>query len=194
MLREQNSNTITVGAGDLIGASPLVSALFHDEPTIEAMNALGLDVSGVGNHEFDEGVDRAPAHAVRGLPPGRRLPGRRRLRRRGVPVPRRERLLRRAPTETIFPPYEVEKIDNAKIAFIGLTLEGTPTIVTPSASPASSSGPRSRPSTRSSSKLRNEQGVKAFVVLVHQGGLQNPPRRCSRARTSRMRSRTSTSA
>jgi 5'-nucleotidase len=56
MLRERNSNTITVGAGDLIGASPLVSALFHDEPAIEAMNALGLDVTGVGNHEFDEGV------------------------------------------------------------------------------------------------------------------------------------------
>jgi 2',3'-cyclic-nucleotide 2'-phosphodiesterase (5'-nucleotidase family) len=47
-LRERNSNTITVGAGDLIGASPLISGLFHDEPTIEEMNALGLDVSGVG--------------------------------------------------------------------------------------------------------------------------------------------------
>ena len=42
-----------VGAGDLIGATPLVSALFHDEPTIEAMNAIGLDVTAVGNHEFD---------------------------------------------------------------------------------------------------------------------------------------------
>ena len=54
-LREHNSNTITVGAGDLIGASPLISALFHDEPAIQAMNALGLEVTGVGNHEFDEG-------------------------------------------------------------------------------------------------------------------------------------------
>ena len=56
-LRTTNPNTITVGAGDLIGASPLISGLFHDEPTIEAMNALGLDVTGVGNHEFDEGID-----------------------------------------------------------------------------------------------------------------------------------------
>ena len=55
-LRTTNPNTITVGAGDLIGASPLISGLFHDEPTIEAMNAMGLDVTGVGNHEFDEGV------------------------------------------------------------------------------------------------------------------------------------------
>jgi 5'-nucleotidase len=46
-----------VSAGDLIGASPLLSALFHDEPTIEAMNLLGLDINAVGNHEFDEGAD-----------------------------------------------------------------------------------------------------------------------------------------
>ena len=49
-------NSITVSAGDLIGASPLISALFHDEPTIEAMNLIGLDINGVGNHEFDEGA------------------------------------------------------------------------------------------------------------------------------------------
>src|SRR5215213_2523882 len=53
-LRAQNPNTITVGAGDMIGASPLVSALFHDEPTIEALSEIGMDVTGVGNHEFDE--------------------------------------------------------------------------------------------------------------------------------------------
>src|SRR5215210_665671 len=56
-VRATNDNTLTVGAGDLIGASPLVSALFHDEPTIEALNSMGLDVTGVGNHEFDEGVN-----------------------------------------------------------------------------------------------------------------------------------------
>ena len=55
-LRTTNPNTITIGAGDLIGASPLISGLFHDEPTIESMNAIGLDVTGVGNHEFDEGI------------------------------------------------------------------------------------------------------------------------------------------
>src|SRR3954447_27023052 len=53
-LRRGHPNTFTVGAGDLIGASPLVSALFHDEPTIEAMNSIGMDGTGVGNHEFDE--------------------------------------------------------------------------------------------------------------------------------------------
>ena len=55
--QKTSPSTITVGAGDLIGARPLVSALFHEEPTIEALNSIGFDVSGVKNHEFDEGVD-----------------------------------------------------------------------------------------------------------------------------------------
>ena len=56
-LRAENPNTLFVSAGDLIGATPLISALFHDEPTIEAFNLMGLDYNGVGNHEFDEGID-----------------------------------------------------------------------------------------------------------------------------------------
>ena len=53
--RKGHPNSLTVAAGDIIGASPLLSAAFHDEPTIESMNKLGLDVTAVGNHEFDEG-------------------------------------------------------------------------------------------------------------------------------------------
>src|SRR4029078_161014 len=54
--RAENPNTVVVSAGDLFGASPLLSGLFHDEPTIEAMTNLGLDFEGGGNHDFDEGV------------------------------------------------------------------------------------------------------------------------------------------
>ena len=53
--RAGHRNTVTVAAGDIVGASPLLSAAFHDEPTIEAMNKLGLEATAVGNHEFDEG-------------------------------------------------------------------------------------------------------------------------------------------
>src|SRR5918998_4128137 len=56
-LEQANPNTLVVSAGDLIGASPLLSAAFHDEPTIEAMNEIGLDLNAVGNHEFDEGEE-----------------------------------------------------------------------------------------------------------------------------------------
>ena len=57
LLAAQNPNHVFVAAGDLVGATPLLSALFHDEPTIEAMNLLGLDYASVGNHEFDEGAE-----------------------------------------------------------------------------------------------------------------------------------------
>ena len=53
--RAGHRNSVTVAAGDIVGASPLLSAAFHDEPTIEAMNKLGLEATAVGNHEFDEG-------------------------------------------------------------------------------------------------------------------------------------------
>ena len=56
-LREGHKNTIFVAAGDLIGASPFLSAMFHDEPTIESLSMMGLAIASVGNHEFDEGKD-----------------------------------------------------------------------------------------------------------------------------------------
>lgn len=56
-LKAQSALSAVVAAGDLIGASPLDSALFHDEPTIEVLNEVGLEFSSVGNHEFDEGID-----------------------------------------------------------------------------------------------------------------------------------------
>ncbi|MCY3638580.1 MAG: metallophosphoesterase, partial [Chloroflexi bacterium] len=55
--RADYEHSVFVSAGDLIGGSPLVSALFHDEPTIEAMNLMGLDINSVGNHEFDDGIE-----------------------------------------------------------------------------------------------------------------------------------------
>src|SRR5919204_1790282 len=54
-LRQGHKNTIFVAAGDLIGASPFLSAMFHDEPSIEALSMMGLAITSVGNHEFDEG-------------------------------------------------------------------------------------------------------------------------------------------
>jgi 5'-nucleotidase len=179
-LRATNPNTITVGAGDLIGASPLVSALFHDEPTIEALNSLGLDVSGVGNHEFDEGVDELQrmrygnqlggngCHPVDGCQDGTPFAG-------SVFEYLAANVFFAGTDETIFPPYEVHKVGNAKIAFIGLTFEGTPTVVTPSAVEGLEFRPEVTTVNALVDQLRNEQGVKAFVVLLHQGGAQVPP-------------------
>ena len=102
-LRALNPNTVVVSAGDMIGASPLLSALFHDEPTIEAFNLIGLDFNAVGNHEFDEGIDELlrmqkplrPAHG-RGAGPGLYRPGARLGRRAGRGLrPRAEPAARR---------------------------------------------------------------------------------------------------
>ena len=88
-----NPNTLFVSAGDVIGATPLVSAIFHDEPTIEAMNLMGLDYNGVGNHEFDEGAAELTRMQEGGCHPVEGCFARRRLRGRRLPVPRRQRHL-----------------------------------------------------------------------------------------------------
>src|SRR4029077_749983 len=56
-LRQDHKNTIFVAAGDLIGASPFLSARFHDEPTIESLSMIALALASPGNHAFDECKD-----------------------------------------------------------------------------------------------------------------------------------------
>ena len=56
-MRAQNPDTVFAAAGDLIGASTFESFIQEDKPTIDALNEAGLEVSAVGNHEFDQGYD-----------------------------------------------------------------------------------------------------------------------------------------
>ena len=173
-LRERNSNTFFVGSGDLVGASPLTSALFHDEPAIEALNLMGLDMSGVGNHEFDEGLGEiyrllnGGCHPVDGCQDGDPYFG-------SLFGYLAANVFFAGTNDTVLPAYEIRKVDNAKIAFIGMTLEGTPLIVTP----AGVAGLEFRPEVATANalvhKLRDEQGVRSFVILLHQGGFQNAP-------------------
>jgi 5'-nucleotidase len=163
-----------VGAGDLIGASPLVSGLFHDEPTIEALNAIGMDWSSVGNHEFDEGIDELQrmqnggCHPVDGCQDGDPFAG-------AAFKYLAANVFYKGTDQTIFPPYKVVKVGNAKLAFIGMTLEGTPDIVTPSGVAGLEFHDEAQTANALVDKLRREQGVRAFVVLLHQGDQQNPP-------------------
>jgi 5'-nucleotidase len=179
-LRDKNSNTITVGAGDLIGASPLLSGLFHDEPSIEALNALGLEVSGVGNHEFDEGLAELNRMQNGGCTSDTTTCA---LMRNGLGGPFGGSLFQYLAANvfldgtdtTILPPYQVRKIDNAKLAFIGLTFEATPTVVTPSGVAGLEFRPEVPVVNALVNKLRHEQGVRSFVILLHQGGIQQAP-------------------
>ena len=173
-LRERNPNTFFVGAGDQIGASPLLSGLFHDEPTIEALNTMGMDVSGVGNHEFDEGVDEllrmqnGGCHPADGCQDGTPFFG-------SLFQYLAANVLYAGTQNTILPPYEIKKVGNAKIAFIGLTLKGTPLIVTPAGVAGLEFAPEVQTVNHFVEVLRSDYGVRAIVVLIHEGGQQNAP-------------------
>jgi 5'-nucleotidase len=167
-LREGHPNTIFVAAGDLIGASPLLSAMFHDEPTIESMSMMGLALSAVGNHEFDEGKDELLRMQNGGCHPVDKCQG-------PHPFPGAKFHYLAASTfdtgngKTIFPPYEIREFDGIPVAFIGLTLKGTPGIV----SPESVAGLEFRDEADTVNALVPElkaRGVEAIVVLIHEGG------------------------
>ena len=169
-LKATNPNTVVVSAGDLIGASPLISALFHDEPTIEAFNAMGLVFNAVGNHEFDEGVTEllrmqsGGCHPVDGCQDGDLFSG------------AKFNFLAAnvvwADTgKPIFAPVGTRQFGGKKIAFIGMTLEGTPTIVTPSGVAGVVFKDEADTVNALVPKLK-AFGIEAIVVLIHEGGAQ----------------------
>ena len=143
--------------------------MFHDEPTIESLSMMGLAITSVGNHEFDEGKDRTPAHAERRLPSGRRLPGAASVHRREVPLSRRLHHRDGRPARRVFPPYEIREFEGIPVAFIGLTLKGTPA----SSRPSGVAGLEFRDEAETVNALVPElkaRGVEAIVVLIHEGG------------------------
>jgi 5'-nucleotidase len=168
----ENRNTLVVSAGDLIGASPLLSALFHDEPTIEAMNRIGLDLNSVGNHEFDEGgaellrMQRGGCHPVDGCLDGTGFGG---ARFRFLAA----NVVRGDSGKTLFPPYAIRKFGGIKVGFIGMTLEGTPDIVSPSGVAGLDFLDEAETANRYARELRRKHGVRAIVVLLHEGGVQS---------------------
>ena len=164
-------NSVFVSAGDLIGASPLISALFHDEPTIEAMNLMGLDINGVGNHEFDEGMaellrmQHGGPHPVDGDLDGNPFAG-------ADFQFLAANVIDDATGKTIFPPYAIRDYQGVKVAFIALTLEGTPTIVARSGV-AGLTFQDEAEVVNSLVPLLREQGIEAVVVLLHEGGFSD---------------------
>jgi 5'-nucleotidase len=167
-LREGHRNTAFVAAGDLIGASPFLSAMFHDEPTIESLSMMGLDIASVGNHEFDEGKDELLRMQNGGCHPVDKCQG-------PHPFAGAKFHYLAASTflkdtgKTLLPPYEIKSYDGIPVAFIGLTLKGTPGII----SPASAAGLEFRDEAETVNALLPElkaKGVEAIVVLIHEGG------------------------
>jgi 5'-nucleotidase len=167
---QRKKNTITVAAGDLIGASPLLSAAFHDEPTIEALGLAGLDYASVGNHEFDEGADEllriqnGGCHPVDGCADGTPYEG----------ADFQYLSANAFVTETgepLLAPYAVEKVQGIEVGFIGMTLEGTGDIVSQAGVAGLEFADEVETANRYATELQ-DQGVEAIVVLLHQGGTQ----------------------
>src|ERR1700753_307377 len=167
-LRENRKNTIFVAAGDLIGASPFLSAMFHDEPTIEALSKMGLEISSDGNHEFDEGKDELLRMQNGGCHPTDKCQG-------PHPFPGAKFHYLAASTivtdtgKTIFPPYEIREFGGIPVDFIGLPLKGTAGII----SPVSAAGLEFKDEAETVNALVPElkaRGVEAIVVLIHEGG------------------------
>ena len=174
-LKRQNPNTVVVSAGDIIGATPLLSSLFHDEGTIETMNRLGLDFNAVGNHEFDEGQSELKRMQNGGCHPtnsntcrGAEV---------GTPVPFEgakfrflaANVIEAATGQTIFPAYAIKKVGGIRIGFIGMTLKETATLVSPKGLAGLAFLDEVTTINALIPKLR-ALGVEAIVVLIHQGG------------------------
>jgi 2',3'-cyclic-nucleotide 2'-phosphodiesterase (5'-nucleotidase family) len=172
-LRADARYSHTVAAGDLIGGSPFLSGLFHDEPAVESLNAMGLDVSSVGNHEFDEGVEellrmqRGGCHpeddcyepwGEDGYP--------------GADFPwLAANVVRESTGRTILPGTTIRKVGGVKVGYIGMTLEATPTLVAQAGIQGIEFRDEVETANRAARVLRR-QGVQTIIVLLHEGGYQ----------------------
>jgi 5'-nucleotidase len=172
---------VVVGAGDFIGATPLVSSLFFDEPAIETLNRIGLEFNAVGNHEFDKGsaellrLQNGGCKTTGGVQDANSCKGAS----VGTPVPFEgakfkwlsANVVQTSTGKTLLPAYGIKTFNNVKVAFIGMTLKATPSIVTPTGV----AGLEFRDEAATVNALIPElraQGIESIVVLVHEGGSQ----------------------
>lgn len=170
-LKAINPNTVIVSAGDCISASPMVSALFHDEPTVEVLSEIGLDYSAAGNHEFDKGVQELQrmqygcCHAVDGCQDGDRFTG-------AGYYYLTANVINNSTNSTLFPPYKIRNIEGIPVAFVGASLKDTPTVVTPSGIEGYKFLDEAD-SINAAVRDLKARGVKTIIVLIHDGGTQD---------------------
>lgn len=172
-LRAANPNTIFISTGDLVGASQLVSSLFHDEPTVEVMNAIGLDINAIGNHELNRGqheamrLQRGGCHPVRGCTEGLPFTGARY-------TSLAANMIQSATGQPFFPAQRVFELQGQRVGVIGTILETTPSAV----SAAGIAGLEFRNEAATTNALVPElrrQGVRTLIAAIHAGGRETPP-------------------
>jgi 5'-nucleotidase len=176
-VRAQYAHTLTVSAGDLIGASQVASALYLDEPAIGVMNRIGLEFNAVGNHEFDRGRDEllrmqnggCARHTARKPCQLERFAG-----------AKLQFLSASTLTEdgaTLFPASGIKRFGRGarqvSVGVIGLTLKGTPDLVSREGIAGLTFTDEADAINRAVPGLK-AQGADAIVVLIHQGGRTDP--------------------
>ena len=174
LARLRRDASITVAAGDLIGASPLASALFLDEPAIRVLSDMGLDVASVGNHEFDRGTAELLRIAHGGCEQF--------TQREACALEEHEgadfgylaaNVVAEGSGEPLLPATTIRDVSGARIGFIGLTLEGTPALVAGSATEGYEFLDEAETANRHAARLRAE-GTDAVVLLIHEGADMAP--------------------
>jgi len=168
-LRAENPATVVVSAGDLTGASPLLSNLFQDEPAVLAMNRLGLSLEAVGNHDFDRGLPELMRLQKAGCSLGDCDAG-------SFPGASFEYLAANVVDDstghTVLPPFAIRDLGGARVAFIGETLVQTPSVTKVGAVKGLSFEDEAATANALVPELQR-QGVSAIVLLLHQGGMQS---------------------
>ncbi|WP_242143665.1 MULTISPECIES: bifunctional UDP-sugar hydrolase/5'-nucleotidase [unclassified Bacillus cereus group] len=163
---KQNPNTLMVHAGDSVGASPPISALLQDEPTIEFLNDLGFDVGTVGNHEFDEGINEMHRliyggyHEKTGNFKGAKFPY------------IAANFYNKSTGRLFLPPFTVKMVQGVPVGFIGVVTTDTPNIVMPTMLENVQITDEVEAVNKATKQLKR-LGVKSIVVLAHVGGTTN---------------------
>jgi len=170
--RAKSEHSLVISAGDLISASPLVSSLFLDEPTIGAMNRIGLTFNAVGNHEFDRGAQELLRMQDGGCEKYTLRDPCRVEQFTGAEFGFLAANVTKEDGATLFPPFGIQRFGSGPgevaIGVIGLTLEDTPGIVTPSGIAGLTFSDEADAINALIPQLK-AQGVDAVVVAIHQG-------------------------
>jgi 5'-nucleotidase len=169
--RKEDKDLLFIGAGDLIGASPALSSMWADEPSIEAMNLLGLRLSSVGNHEFDQGrkeLLRQQAGGCDSPRPGKAC--------RIMPNYGGARftylaanVLDSATGKPFMPAWRIETVKGVKVGVVGAVLQGTASVAVASAIAGLDFIGEAEAINRALPQMRAE-GAQVFVALIHEGG------------------------
>jgi 5'-nucleotidase len=176
-LKAANANNILVGAGDSISASPFESSINHDESTVDILNTIGLEVTSVGNHEFDHGSTELLRMQNGGCFPaagGQGLVGTDTCLVNGIYPGAKFKYLAAnvnvtATGKTLLPATYIKRFGTVSVGFIGLTFQGTPTAVSASGVAGLEFKEESVVINQYAAQLK-ANGVNAVVVLIHQGG------------------------